>query len=181
MPRILAALCVAAFLVGCGDDDDAPTASTPARDAPSGVEGTGYTVQPPEGFRDVSSQVDGSAVKIDLAYAERGGAGFATNLIVIREEPDGDPGLDAVMEEFTKQAEGQATDAGISEVEDRELDGTPAKTYSFDSRNTDSVRQRQVIAVKDGAIYTITWSAPADEFESQEATLDRALASWRWS
>ena len=35
--------------------------------------------------------------------------------------------------------------------------------------------------MKDKAIYTITWSVSADEFEAQEATLDRMLESWRWS
>lgn len=188
MIRILAVLSVVALLAGllagCGEDDDAPSASTPApsSDAPT-AEGTGYTVQPPEGFRDVTSRFDGTAVKIDLAYAKTDAPRFATNVVVIREEPGGEFDLDDVMETFTKQAEAQATDAGISEVEDRELDGVPAKTYSFLSRNDEEgpVRQRQVVAVKDEAIYTITWSVPADEFEAQEETLDRALASWRWS
>jgi hypothetical protein len=58
-----------------------------------------------------------------------------------------------------------------------------AKTWAFQSRSEDNgrIRQRQVVAVKDGAIYTITWSVAADAFEAQEATLDEILASWRWT
>ena len=43
------------------------------------------------------------------------------------------------------------------------------------------MRQRQVIAIRDDAVYTITWTASADEFEAEEATLDAILGSWRWT
>ena len=191
MTRFLAALSVAAVLAGalaaCGDDDDDDdpgSASTPTQtsDAPA-VEGTGYTVQPPEGFRDVTSRFDGSALRVDLAYVEKDASRFATNVVIIREQPGGEFTLDEVMDTFSKQAEAQATDAGISEIEERELDGEPARTYSFLRRAQENgpVRQRQVIAVKDDAIYTITWSVSADDFEAEEATLDAMLASWRWT
>lgn len=187
MIRILAALSVSAVLAGalagCGDDDDAGTASTPVpkSDGPV-VKGTGYTLQPPEGYRDFTSRFEGSALRVDLAYAERA-PGFATNIVVIREQPGGEFTLDDIMKIFTRQAEEQADDDGISEIEDRELDGVPAKTYSFLRRDESNgkVRQRQVVAVKGGAVYTITWSVQADEFDAQEATLDAILASWRWS
>jgi hypothetical protein len=188
MVRILAALSVSAVLAGllpgCGDDDDVGSASTPApkSDAPA-AEGTGYTLQPPQGFRDLTSRFDGSAIRVDLAYAEAAGSGFATNVVVIREQPGGALTLDDVMDTFVGQAEAQATDAGISQIEDRELDGVPARTYAFLRRDQENgrVRQRQVVAVKDDAVYTITWSAPADEFQAEEATLDAMLASWRWT
>lgn len=188
MSRYLAVLSVSAVLAGqlagCGDDDGARSSSTPApkSDAPA-AKGTGYTVQPPEGFEDVKSRFEGSAIEIDLAYADKDSSGFATNVSVIREQPGGEFDLGDAMDAFTKQAEAQATEEGISEVEDLELDGVPAKTYAFRSRNEENgpVRQRQVITVKDDAVYTITWSAAAEEFDAQEATLDGMLASWRWS
>jgi len=43
------------------------------------------------------------------------------------------------------------------------------------------VRQRQVVAIKDRAVYTITWTVSADRFEAEEPTLDSILASWRWT
>ena len=188
MARVVAALSVlAVMLAGCGGDDGGgaeESASTPApkSDAPT-AKGTGYTLQPPEGFRDLRDKFEGSAIRVDLAYADKGGGGFATNIVVIREQPGGEFELQDAVDVFTKQAESQADDEGIGEVEDRELDGVEAKTWAFLRRGEDNgkVRQRQVVAVKDGAIYTITWSAAADEFEAQEATLDEILASWRWA
>jgi hypothetical protein len=38
-----------------------------------------------------------------------------------------------------------------------------------------------VVAVKDGAIHTITWSVAAYQFEAEEETLDAVLATWRWT
>ena len=106
--------------------------------------------------------VRGLAFRVDLAYAEKRGSGFARNIVVIRETPGG---------------------KGLSEIEDRELDGTPAKTYSYQRREKENgkVRQRQVVAVSGDAIYIITWSVAADDFEAQQATLDAILDSWRWS
>jgi hypothetical protein len=187
MARVVVALSVLALmLAACGDDGGGEkSASTPApkSDAPA-AEGTGYTLQPPEAFGDLSDKFEGSAIRVDLAYAEKGGGdGFATNIVVIREQPGGEFELEDAVDVFTKQAESQATDEGISEVEDRELDGVPAKSWAFQRRGEDNgrIRQRQVVAVKDGAIYTITWSVAADEFDDQEATLDEILASWRWT
>jgi len=187
MARVVVALSVLALmLAGCGDDGGGEkSASTPApkSDAPA-AEGTGYTLQPPEDFGDLSDKFEGSAIRVDLAYAEKGGGdGFATNIVVIREQPGGEFELEDAVDVFTKQAESQATDEGISEVEDREIDGVPAKSWAFQRRGEDTgrIRQRQVVAVKDGAIYTITWSVAADEFDEQEATLDEILASWRWT
>ena len=187
MTRLRAALPVlatlGALLAGCGDDGDSPSASAPAPKADTKTaEGTGYTVEAPKAFRDVTSNFDGSAFRIDLAVADPEAKGFATNFIVVR-ETGGEVKLDEVMKVFTKQAEAQATDEGISEIEDREIDGVPAKTYAFDRPATKDgpVRQRQVVAVKDDAVYTITWSVSEDDFEAQEATLDQMLESWRWS
>jgi len=183
MPRSLAALVVPAFLAllpaGCGDDDE--SSSGPV--AKGGVEGTGYSFTAPDGYRDVTGKLDGSAVRIDRAYADPEATGFATNVVVIRETPEGDLDLDDVTAQFVDQVEDTlATDAGVGAVEDRELDGVPAKTYAFRSRQDENgpLRQRQVVAVEDDAIYTITWSVAADAFEEQEATLDRVLESWRW-
>ena len=191
MTRLLIVLSLLAILAaGCGGDEsdggsDGGSKATPEPAAKSDgptSKGTGYTLQTPEGYQDLEDRFKDSAVKVDLAYADGGASGFATNIVVIREGAGG-ASLDDVMETFKGQAEGQADDAGISEIEDRELDGTEAKTYAFTRREkaNGKVRQRQVVTVKDDAIYTITWSAAADEFEDQEATLDGILDSWRWS
>ena len=188
MARVVAALFVLVVMVaGCGDDDGggAESASKPApKSDASSAKGTGYTLQVPEDFRDLAREFEGSAIRVDLAYAQKSSDGFATNIVVIREQPGGDFKLQDAVDAFTKQAESQADDEGISGVEDREIDGVEAKTWAFQRREGEDkgkIRQRQVVAVKDGGIYTITWSVAADAFEAQEATLDEILASWRWT
>ena len=189
MTRTVVVLSLFAILAaGCGDDDGGGGGGSGSKSEPaaksegSTAKGTGYTLQTPKGYRDLEDRFKDSAIRVDLAYADGEASGFATNIVVIREGAGG-AGLDDVMENFKGQAEGQADDAGISEIEDRELDGEDAKTYSFQRREDSNgkVRQRQVVTVKDDAIYTITWSVAADDFEAEEATLDAILDSWRWS
>jgi hypothetical protein len=112
-------------------------------------------------------------------------SGFANNVNVIRETP---PGLDAdrfeaYVQEFRRQAGSLATDAGLSAIEEIELDGEPARTWSYESRQREDtrIRQQQVVAIQGDALYTITWSARSDTFEESRAELQRLLDSWRWS
>ena len=180
---------------GCGgdDDDEEPqSGSTQQQEQeqqppPEGsVEGTGYSFVPPEGWRDIADQFEGSAIKIDAAYAEPDPEqGFANNINVIREAPQG---LDAdrfddYIEQFRQQAGTQANEAGLSETEELELDGEPARSWEYESARPDSpkINQKQVVAIKDDGLYTITWTARGDVFEESKADLQSVLDSWRWS
>jgi hypothetical protein len=170
---------------GCGGDDEEPQGGG-QQQAEGAIEGTGYSFVPPDGWRDAAEAFEGSAIRVDAAYAEpEPQDGFANNVNVIRESPEGlDPDrLDDYVQEFRKQAGTLATDAGLTETEETELDGEPARTYTYESREPEQprIRQQQVVVIHEDAIYTLTWSARRDTFEQSQAQLQRLLDSWRWS
>jgi hypothetical protein len=177
-------LLVGALLVGCGGDDEEP--QNGGQQPEGAVEGTGYSFVPPDGWRDASEALEGSAVRIDAAYAEPDPQdGFANNVNVIRESPGGlDPDrFDEYVEELRSQAGTLATDAGLTATEELELDGEPARTWNYESRRPEQprIRQQQVVAIHEDALYTLTWSARRDTFEDSRAELQQLLDSWRWS
>ena len=179
-------LLVGALLAGgCGGDDEEP--ENGVQQQPEGaVEGTGYSFVAPQGWQDASELFAGSAIRVDAAYAEPAPQdGFATNVNVIRETPRG---LDAdrfddYAQQLREQASALATDAGPSAIEETELDGEPARTWSYESRRREQprVRQQQVVVIHADALYTVTWSARRAIFEESQAELQRLLDSWRWS
>jgi photosystem II reaction center protein PsbP len=182
---------------GGGDDEEEPqnggqpqaeeTQAPQEQEQQEGaIEGTGYSFVPPEGWNDISKQFEGSAIRVDAVYAEPDPEqGFANNVNVVRETPSGlDPDrLEDYVTAFRQQAGSLATDAGLSETEEAELDGEPARSWTFESRRQEDprVRQRQVVTIHDDGLYTITWTARHDAFEESEPELERLLDSWRWS
>jgi hypothetical protein len=166
---------------GCGGDDEEP------QQQPEGtVEGTGYSFVPPEGWRDVSEAFEGSAIRIDIAYAEpEPQDDFANNVNVIRETPSGFDAdrFDEYVTQLSRQAGTFTTDAGLSAIEEIELDGEPARTWTYEARRPEPPRVRgQQVATTDGdALYTITWTARHDTFEESQTEFQRLLDSWRWS
>ena len=178
-PRLLL-LVVLALLAGCGGGDDDDGGGGATRTAPGGaeVDGTGYRFTAPQGWRDASAALQGSAIRVDRVYAGPARDGFTTNVTVVRETPRGVT-LAAVEPAFRRQASALADDAGVSRTQRRTLDGAPARTWTYRLRQGGG-RQRQLFAVRDGALYTLTFSAAARSFAAQERVFTRILASWRW-
>jgi hypothetical protein len=187
----------ALLLSGCGGDDDEPQgggggggggggSSTSSAPPEGSVEKTGYSFVPPDGWKDASKAFEGSAIKVDAAYAEpEPEQGFANNVNIIRETPNGldADNFDAYIEEFRRQAGTQANEAGLSDTEELELDGEPARTWEYESSRAQEpkINQKQVVVIKDDALYTITWTARQDVFEESKSDLQGMLDSWRWS
>ena len=181
---LLAALTAGA----CGGDDEGPERGGQPQSAPQegAVEGTGYSFTPPDGWEDAAELFEGGAIRVDAAYAEsEPRAGFASSVNVIREAPPKlDPDrFDEFAEAMTGQVERQAMDAGLSPIDELELDGAPARTWMFERRVVERprVRQQQVVAIHDDALYTITWTTRRAAFERSRADLQAVLDSWRWS
>lgn len=179
----------AATTTGAGADSATTTSAGGGASAPErtrAVSGTGYATVVPEDWTDGSEAVKGSAFKLDLIYRAPGeDTSFRTNLVVTRENPDSIKGerVGDLEEQIRTQA---ATSLG-AEVPDREdpieLDGEDAFRWTLRrDQSGQTLRQLQVIAIHDDALYTLTLSsADADaDAAAGEAALRATIAAWRW-
>jgi hypothetical protein len=195
VPSVAAVL--ALTVAGCGSDDDtastgassASTAATPSAStsaaAPAGdtkqVSGTGFRTTVPKDWRNLSKAAEGTAVRIDLLYGATGG-GFANNVVVTRENPDVVAGKTAgdLADQVREQAARTVGAETPKADEPTTLDGEEAARWTLRRKAGDqSLAQRQLIAVHDDALYTVTLSAPADDDEAQ-GQLDTIVAGWHW-
>lgn len=179
----LAILASCLTLAACGDAGktttstgaSAPT-STGRAPAPSGdaVEGNGYTVTPPEGWKDGSELTKKSAVRLDLVLIEPTPKdGFANNINVIREDV-GAVELDDLAGNLRQQLEaiGATPDGEPTRLE---LDGDEAVELSSKGANGKYLQQLQV--PRDGAVFTITLTTR----EPEPAIFQAFRTSWRWA
>jgi hypothetical protein len=197
LPALLAAVLLAA---GCGEADtpapsDATRSATPepspspesgtqAQDG-STVRGTGYSFTVPAGWRDAKGEFEGSAVRIDTAYAAQTATdGFPTNVNVVRETlPNLEPrAFDEAVTAFQAQMAPRALDGTLTKIHKFELDGAPGRAWTFESkRKGNRIRVAQVVALKGRAFYTITFTAPAGEADRSEKQFEQIMETWRWS
>lgn len=184
---LVAALLAAGLLAGCGGDD--------ADDGGNGaVEGTGYTVELPDGWDDRSDQSEDFAAagfEPDVVMSDDPEGGFARNINVLRQTSLAD-GVDvdrlaqdsrrALQDpELLEQLGGGLEPTDISDVTELQLDGEPARAFDYSSeRDGRELRFRQVYAVEGGTGYVITYTALADDFEEGAQALDEVVDSWTW-
>jgi hypothetical protein len=146
------------------------------------VSGTGYSTTVPSAWRDGSEAVEGSAFRIDLIYGASGGSGFGSNLVVTRENPAAVKGKK--VEELEAQVRSSAAGAVGAKTPEPEdpttLDGEDAIRWTLRREQSGTaIAQRQLIAIHDDALYTLTLSSAADDDEG-EALLQTVMDGWRW-
>jgi hypothetical protein len=187
--HLLAGLAFALAFAGCGEDD-----------AP--VEGAGYTYSVPDGWRDVSDDVDDendiAGMRPDSLVAGESEGGFAADVNVIRE--GGLPSGVSTAQYAEVSLAGLQNPAGaglprelvdivgklephdFSEPRDSELDGEDAVIWEFSGKSRDGgdTRVRQVTAVHDGSAYTLTLTVRPDRFDEETDALDEVVDSWEW-
>jgi hypothetical protein len=181
-------------VAGCGSDDGSGSttstagggASTTATSDPAGpaqpVSGTGYRTLVPAKWRDNSSAAEGSAIRIDLLYIAPTGNDFNTNVVVTREDPEAIKGKK--VEDVEEQIRTQAAASLGAEKPDAEdptkLDGEDAARWTLRRKQGDQpILQRQLIAIHDDALYTVTLSSSATD-DDGEAALQTVITGWRW-
>lgn len=187
---LAAAALVAALAIfpACGgDDDDGGGGSKPGT-----VQGTGYEVTAPKGWTNEKDTAKHSrqGFEPDTILLGKRVEGYQANVNVIRETSlvEG-----MTVEQYVAAArrllEQQRQQAGNDKLSAEPV-GQPAST-SLDGEKAQSLdqvadlqgkrlKQRQVVALRDGVAYILTYSAPADRFDDQVGGLREIVSSWRW-
>jgi hypothetical protein len=185
----LRCVAIAATLLwaGCDDDDGGGT-----------VEGTGYSFTLPAAWQDVS---DSDELKDRLVQEDPTLAGvdydslatddpeddFAANINVLRgQSRPGDVIDDQYIRKFARGAEAGISAAGLTpsgtlHPKETELGGERAIEFFYaNEQQGKQLRYRVVFSLHDDAAYTLTFTALADRFDTDDAEFDQILDSWRW-
>lgn len=190
--RLAAAALMAtlALFSACGGDDDDDGGGGGSR--PGTVQGTGYEVSAPGGWKNEEDTAKHSrqGFEPDTILLGRTVEGYQANVNVIRETSLSE-GLTveqyvAAARRLLEQQRQQAGDDKLSaepvgQPASASLDGE--KAQSLDQVATlqgKRLKQRQVVALRDGVAYILTYSAPADRFDDQVGGLREIVSSWRW-
>jgi hypothetical protein len=168
---------------GCGDDNG---------DGGKVVEGTRYELTVPDGWNDQSERADDAefaGFRPEVILTGEREEGFQPNLNVIHESslaPDVD--LDSYLETTRSQLEGGSVpgadlgrDVEVGEPAPARLGGERALTFDH-SRSVEDKRLkvRQLIALRGGGAYVLTYTALEDRFEDDLGRFESAVDSWRW-
>jgi hypothetical protein len=138
------------------------------------VAGTGYEATLPPGWRDVTKSSTSGRVRSDLVLAS------ALGTINVALETDLPAGI--TLDQYFQAGRAKATAKLPPRPEPTTLAGVDAITYTF-SDVTDKgrrVRDRQVVAIRDGVAYVVTFGVREERFDEEVRSLDAFLASWRW-
>jgi len=196
----LAAIAALALVAGCGDDDTNTETDTETGDAAalSGtlIEGDGYSFDLAEGYE----EGDASGLAESLGAAAQGATvdslatgetinEFATNLNVVITESLPSEDLDEVVEASLDGLQEQLDALGLggteievlAEPSETTLGDEEARQYDFVTTVEDTTyTQRQLVVLRDGRGYTITFSADGESYEEEVAGFEAMMESWEW-
>lgn len=180
------------LLTGCGGGEDEPadpsSSASASAEAPTGDEPTGDEVETeefgftaPEGWRDVTDQIEGFDPVVAYAEQPEAGADFAANINVLR-FTDGGQALDDLMDSAQTELEG-AGYTEIAEQDPAQVDGEESGVIAAaTSMNGIDYRTYQYLALHDGGRYVMTFSFPSDTSLDDQAALSRGVMStWSWA
>jgi hypothetical protein len=186
MLRAAALLAVAGLLLlsGCGGDDD---------DGGETANGRGYEVTLPSGWteRDEQEDLEKAGIGTDSIWLGRTVEGFRVNANVIVESSIAagttareyvEAGRRLLRDPRAREQLGIATvPTGFEPIRTTRLDGEPAAGSGYRTEvGGKRLRHSQVAAIRDGAGYSVTYTAPADEFDQQLDDFESIVRSWRW-
>ncbi len=161
-----------------------PPSSSTSDGSAGQLDGTGFTVQIPPGWKDTTASGKAKNAGLDVAMAESNPSGFATNFNVVKAsqtsntlEKDGD----ALRKEAASELK-SFTHQPVTPLSDRTIDGSAAlgQTSTFASGGT-AVTFFQYLTIHNGRAYPITMTFATANKTSAAATLGAILDSWQWS
>lgn len=158
--------------------DTASASTTGDSDALAGQSGT-FTVVPPEGWSDATSQAGGVAgLEIVLLSSQRV-AKFSNNLVVT--SSTGDP---SVLEAELAKGRSEMAAAGrtVSAAPDQVVGGINATgfTTAFEQQGV-KVVARSYGLHRNGRIYLLTLSSSQEDADGAMAELDEIVSTWAWT
>lgn len=173
---------LAALLGACGGDDGGGTA-----------EGTGFTVEVPDGWADASDRAEAlefAGFRPDLVLVGPPRDGFTPSVnVVVEAGVPPETRLDGYVEAGRAvlragrlgEEEIPGGEVELGEVRAAGVGGERAATFDH-VRTVDGrrLRARQVVALRGSTAYTLTFTDLAERFDSSVSKLNSVLASWRW-
>jgi hypothetical protein len=182
----LLAVLGALLLAGCGGGDDggasssAPTATAAAAASGSTLEGTGYALTLPGGWRDASEEDTGLSRAPDAVLASTQPAAVA--LVTIEDQPEG-VAADELLRTLRRREIDREVVTGAGEARPFAVAGARGVTYHYDTTSEAGVplRTRQVVVIRAGKAYTIALTTPVVAFAAANDEFQAILDSWRWA
>jgi len=191
---LVAAAC-ALTVAACGEDEEQ-----------GAVTGEGYAFDLPEAWSDSTDRAEdlGEEVAGDIPAGDLGTQydslatdepvdGFATNVNVIVQgslagEIDSRRFVESSRRVFTDPALSSQflptsveVTGGPTEMAETDVGGVSGYSFDVETEAADrQLTQRFVGVVNDGSAYAITFTALADEFDSEVADLESILDGWTW-
>jgi hypothetical protein len=183
--RLAALVLSASAIAGCGSKTTPGSSSSSTNTAPPGTvtsaDGRFATVIP-DGFVNALRRVQGGRINIQYLAVGPRRDGFATNINVVDEPSDGKTSTDTISgAEIAgiKRLEPQAH--RFSQVQSLTVGGQPARAIDYLSRpDKRLLHQYQVFVVKDGTIYTITYSALPSSYSDNLGSMKQVTDGWHW-
>ncbi|MEJ7629361.1 MAG: hypothetical protein WKF54_07190 [Nocardioidaceae bacterium] len=148
------------------------------------LEGTGFSVEIPVGWMDITASLAGTNPRLDVAMGEANPSGFRTNFNVVNRtstvgtiESDG-----AALRRQAASELRSLTHTSVEPLSDRVVDGEDAigQTSTFVSSGT-RVTFLQYFTIHDGRVYPVTMTSATENRESASTQLDEILDTWVWS
>jgi hypothetical protein len=184
--RVVAVLAACLLFASCGGGGAGPgtatrpAATTPAAAAGVALQGTGYSLRLPSGWRDASNEDTGLSSAPDLVIASTDPP--AVTLVDLAKQPR-DVSAGDLLRTLRRSEVNRQGVRGASAAAPITIRGARGVTYHYDTTSDAGVklRTREVVVIRGGTAYTLALTAPADSFAAADAEFDAVLASWRWT
>ena len=169
LPLLLVVPVLAVALPACGSSEEK-------------VEGSGYSVELPDGWKDRTDDAEKQTggIKVDRLFIGPRVEGFATNVNVLREARPANASLEEIEQRGRPQIRGVGG-KNISQAKPVELGDERALSHTYRiSQQGKQLRGEQYIAIHDGRVYNVTVTSVPSAFADAQKDFKEIADSWKW-